>query len=239
MIVIDQVYQKVLALANKEQRGYITPQEFNLLADKAQNEIFDSYFHDVKTTDVKPKNQLGVAFDELEIIQEKLHPFKSTRTWTQVAETSSYDLPSELYLIDTIFQNNIEVVELTKKEIMYTQNNPLTQATTNRRVYARGVGNFSSTTNSESITLYPTPIVDTEFTIDYYERPVIPKWGYVVVSKKALYNEVASTNFQLHKSEEELLVSRILELAGIVIMKPGIVEIAKSDKMSIKAEQNN
>ena len=35
MISIDTVYQRVLALANKEQRGYITPQEFNLLADKA------------------------------------------------------------------------------------------------------------------------------------------------------------------------------------------------------------
>ena len=35
-ISIDSVYQKVLVLANKEQRGYITPQEFNLFADKAQ-----------------------------------------------------------------------------------------------------------------------------------------------------------------------------------------------------------
>ena len=33
---IDTVYQKVLALANKEQRGYITPQEFNIMADKDQ-----------------------------------------------------------------------------------------------------------------------------------------------------------------------------------------------------------
>ena len=41
---IDNVYQKVLALANKEQRGYITPQEFNLLADRAQNEIYENYF---------------------------------------------------------------------------------------------------------------------------------------------------------------------------------------------------
>ena len=56
MVVIDDVYQKVLALANKEQRGYITPQEFNLLADKAQLEIFDSYFHDIKTAYHKPKN---------------------------------------------------------------------------------------------------------------------------------------------------------------------------------------
>ena len=42
MINIDTIYQKVLALANKEQRGYITPQEFNLLADKAQMEIYSN-----------------------------------------------------------------------------------------------------------------------------------------------------------------------------------------------------
>ena len=40
-ININRVYQTVLALANKEQRGYITPQEFNLFANHAQLEIFD------------------------------------------------------------------------------------------------------------------------------------------------------------------------------------------------------
>ena len=47
MISIDTVYQKVLALANKEQRGYITPQDFNLFADQAQKEIFEQYFYDL------------------------------------------------------------------------------------------------------------------------------------------------------------------------------------------------
>ena len=41
MVNIDTVYQRVLAIANKEQRGYITPQEFNLLANQAQMEIFE------------------------------------------------------------------------------------------------------------------------------------------------------------------------------------------------------
>ena len=43
MINVDIVYQKVLALANKEQRGYITPQDFNLFANQAQMEIFEQY----------------------------------------------------------------------------------------------------------------------------------------------------------------------------------------------------
>ena len=36
MVLVDRVYQRVLTLANKEQRGYITPQEFNLFANQAQ-----------------------------------------------------------------------------------------------------------------------------------------------------------------------------------------------------------
>ena len=45
-ISVDTIYQRVLALANKEQRGYITPQEYNLLANHAQMAIFESYFYD-------------------------------------------------------------------------------------------------------------------------------------------------------------------------------------------------
>ena len=39
MININTVYQKVLAIINKENRGYLTPQEFNLFANQAQAEI--------------------------------------------------------------------------------------------------------------------------------------------------------------------------------------------------------
>ena len=46
-ISIDTVYQRVLAILNKENRGYITPQEFNLFANQAQLEIFEQYFFDL------------------------------------------------------------------------------------------------------------------------------------------------------------------------------------------------
>ena len=46
MVNIDTVYQRVLAIANKEQRGYITPLEFNLLANQAQLVVFEQYFYD-------------------------------------------------------------------------------------------------------------------------------------------------------------------------------------------------
>ena len=235
---VDTVYQKVLMLANKEQRGYVTPQEFNLLADKAQLEIFDSYFHDLKMAYHKPKNQLGVAFDEIEMLQEKLDALQVsvdvTATFDPTGLPATLGLPGAYYLnVIRIKSTNAEVSELTPKEISYTQNNPLTAATLSRMVYVRASGGTA--------TLYPILLQDMDFVVEYYARPTPPTWGYVVVNKRALYNNSAiySTNFSLHASEEENLVSRILQLAGIIIMKPGIVEIGAAEKAATKAEQNN
>jgi len=43
---VNTVYTTVLYILNKEQRGYVTPSEFNSIADLVQKEIFNSYFPD-------------------------------------------------------------------------------------------------------------------------------------------------------------------------------------------------
>jgi hypothetical protein len=75
MISIDTVYQKVLALANKEQRGYITPQEYNLFANHAQMEIFEQYFYDINQFNRVPGNSTEYS-DMLSVLQEKLNIFE-------------------------------------------------------------------------------------------------------------------------------------------------------------------
>ena len=59
------------------------------------------------------------------------------------------------------------------------------------------------------------------------------------MNDKALYNSGTSTNFELHASEEEGLVSRILELAGVTINRPDLAQAAMVDKQMTKQEQNN
>ena len=237
MVNVDNVYQKVLALCNKEQRGYMTPQEFNLLADKAQMELFDHYFHDIKTGVHKQTNRQSVAFDEIEMIQEKLHPFQvsntTASTFVDTDTLSTLTLPGAYYLnVIRRASTGIEVTELTPKEIVNTQNNPLTAASLSRMVYVRAPG-------GATVTLYPILPAAEDFIIDFYARPASPEWAYVVVNRRALYNANASTHFSLHNSEEEFLVARILQLAGIVIMKPGIVEIGAAEISGKKQQQNN
>jgi hypothetical protein len=45
-----------------------------------------------------------------------------------------------------------------------------------------------------------------------------------------MYNASTSQNFELHESEEMPLVYKILELAGIVINKPGLVQAASLEQ---------
>ena len=46
-INVNDVYQTVLLILNKEQRGYMTPFEFNKIATQVQREIFEKYFEDL------------------------------------------------------------------------------------------------------------------------------------------------------------------------------------------------
>ena len=72
MVSIDTVYQRVLALANKEQRGYITPQEFNLLANQAQVQIFEQYFYDLNQFHRNPGND-SAAGDSVDDIEDNIY----------------------------------------------------------------------------------------------------------------------------------------------------------------------
>ena len=235
---VDTVYQKVLALANKEQRGYITPQEFNLMADKAQMEIYDSYFYDIKTAYHKPKNDQKHS-DELEILAEKLHPFKSESSSDIAADTTSVSIPASSYLLDTVSRvpqgstsPEYFFKEVDRKDIGNILGNPLLKPSIKRPIYVR---------NSGDIEIYPTPTEATTINFHFYANPTAPEWGYVVVNGRALYNNSStySTNFSLHYSEEENLVMRILQLCGTIIQKPGLVEIAMTDIAQKKQSQND
>ena len=88
MVNIDKVYQKVLAFANKEQRGYITPQEFNLFADQAQMEIFEQYFYDKNQFGRLPGNSYEYH-DMIENLDQKISIFERYNRNASVVQASS------------------------------------------------------------------------------------------------------------------------------------------------------
>lgn len=121
MVIIDTVYQRVLALANKEQRGYITPQEFNLFANQAQLEIFEQYFYDLNQASRVPGNDTVYA-DIDDMLEEKIQLFENE---DGIAEIQRYTkntagmpvLPSYVYRIHVIEYEGV-ACEIQKQKIL-------------------------------------------------------------------------------------------------------------------------
>ena len=76
-------------------------------------------------------------------------------------------------------------------------------------------------------------------TYSYYVQPTLAFWGYTVVNYEALYDATQTTNFQLHPSEESNLVIKILELAGITLNKPGLVQVANQEEAELLNLKNS
>jgi hypothetical protein len=241
-ISVDTVYQKVLAFANKEQRGYITPQEFNLFADQAQMEIFEQYFYDINQFRRTPGNIHEYA-DMLTNLEEKISIFERYDRSVSVQSTTSNpnfdswgdiiltDQFSDLYRLGMVrvrYQTEPkyrQVEEIKLSELLTYKNAQLTKSNKKRPYYIR----YATLSGKDRIKIYPYPSSDEtidKVRISYTRKPMKPSWGYVVVNDKPLYNSSNSTNFELHPAEESELVYRILAFTGIAIEKPGLTQVA-------------
>tara|TARA_R110000782_G_scaffold22958_1_gene60454 strand:+ start:497 stop:1198 length:702 start_codon:yes stop_codon:yes gene_type:complete len=224
MVNIDTVYQRVLALANKEQRGYITPLEYNLLANQAQLDVFEQYFYDRNQTARGPGN--ATHFSDVDsMLDEKISVFEVS------ALTSNGLIPIGAYRLGSIITapplKPVEVEKVTAKELLYRVS-PLLKPTDLRPIYVR---------TNNTVQIFGTNNVDLALglntaVMNYVQQPVKVEWGYDVIGEKALHNGSPNktTHFQHHPSEETKLVIKILELAGVIIQDPGLIQYADGEE---------
>jgi len=240
MVLIDRVYQKVLALANKEQRGYITPQDFNLFASQAQLEIFEQYFYDLNQARKSQGNDTVVA-DIDDIIEDKIsrlvREFDPTQTAALAGSGGGKDLGTltihrllRTTLLNTSTGLEVECELLSTKDFENYKASPLTKPSPSRPIVK--MQNKVITCNDGGANKPP-------YAFTYIRTPHKPNWTYTVINKKAMYNPNASTNnFQLHESEEIQLVNKILRLAGLATQQVDVMRSGGAMESMIKQQKN-
>ena len=215
MVNIDTVYQKVLAIANKEQRGYVTPQEFNLFADQAQMDIFEQYFYDINQFNRIPGNDTEYA-DMLTLLEEKIAIFKNIKLLNY--SFPYYQKPRELYRLGTLETGFGEIEQITNKDYLSIKLSPLAKPTLKRAVFVD---------TPQGYRIYPTFTNNVQ--CHYIRKPRTAKWGYNIIGESALWDPSKSEDFQLHPSEENNLIVKILALAGIAIKDVNLYQIASQE----------
>jgi len=247
MVSIDTVYQRVLALANKEQRGYITPQEFNLFANQAQMDIFEQYFYDLNQFRRLPGNNT-VHSDMVTILEEKIQMFHEILGSTTTAELTpnsdftAFLLPDNLYRLDQVRLGSIQCERLNIRDFNEVRFSPLTKPTTSRPIYTIRRGNEMTIHNGSFVNIAEEDdggdLVN-PCNIVMIKRPVKVVWGYTTVNNSAVWDNGTDTvDFELHASEESNLVIKILQLSGIAIKDADLYQIALAeDNKNIQQEK--
>ena len=233
-VSVDTVYQRVLAILNKEQRGYLTPQEFNLFANQAQLDIFEQYFYDINQFGRVPGNDTEFS-DMLNVLNEKINIFEKNAALAYGG--THWAAPADLYRLGTIVYNNTitskslypvpntvvttivptEAERINFNEFIYINQSPYTKPSNSRPVFIADYIGYRVYGDSE---------LTTDVTCNYIKEPSQAAWAYQMVFGEALYNANESTNFELHESEETELVIKILEFAGLLVKDIGLYQIA-------------
>ena len=181
-INVDIVYKTVLLILNSEQRGYMTPDEFNRIGSQVQRQIFEAYFEDLNQQLRIPQSDMEYS-DRVAITDEKIAEFKTENDQT-VAEktiggTNPFTTPSELYRLGSItYEPNTstykEIQRVGRAEIYNIRKAPLTAPTINYPIYLY---------EDNKALVYPNTGLDAivdpaHIKMQYVKKPTDIRWGY-------------------------------------------------------------
>jgi hypothetical protein len=231
-ININRVYKSVLVVLQQEKRGVLTPTEFNKVATQAQQEIFIEYFDELNQLLRQPQTSLAYA-DRYALLDEKIQIFKrvetlsTSATGTVTPTTAVQELGDVVYFASSDAEGKA-VQRIQKHEVYTTNQSPLTKPTERYPVY---------TYENNVIQLYPSTIVNgvNDIQLNFLKYPTDVKWGFTIDTELGnyIYNAQSSVDFELHQSDEPMLVDKILGYAGVMTRDQLALQLANSKEQQI------
>ena len=177
-INVNEVYKTALLILNKEQRGYVTPNEFNKIATQVQLQMFENYAEELNQQLRVPQADSDYS-DRIMNTDEKLSIFKSfgDATYDNVVTptTPYYTLPSDLYRLGTVVytglnNSEVELQRLQRHDFYNIQKSLLTAST-----------KYFPTYLYENERIYVKPdSINSGVSVNYLRKPKDPRWGYSV-----------------------------------------------------------
>lgn len=212
--MINSVRNTVLSVLNKNNYGYISPNDFNLFAKQAQLDIFENYFYRYNYQILKENaRESGIGYADIKKqYEEVIDSFSKSVALTKMSGT--FALPTDYYtIVRVIHTNNVgKMVEIEKVSMARAQQLLMSNLTQPIELFPAYVQ------SEDKLTVYPDTI-STGVSCYYVRYPKDPKWTYTLVSGEPLFNQGAIDyqDFELPFTDEPTLIAKILQFAGMSI----------------------
>ena len=240
-MTIDEVYRLVQTFANKEQRGFIAPSEFNLLAKQAELELYNKRLSIVKEKAPTKRSQ-GIYGETLspELARQDIATFLVGSLVSTTIESSPYlgasvSLTSDY--VESMFihmdeeysiSTNIPVDIVEPKDVNQILRSSLVKPSLQYPIALLGAEGGTA----KVFSIFPESI--TQVMIYHYRNLNTPKWNYVTIGGKPIYNHSGSSGFKISSRCHGEIVVKILEYLGVSIREPEVVQYAQANE--IKAD---
>jgi hypothetical protein len=216
-----------MSIINKDNNGFITPEEFNSFAKQAQLEVFNQYFIDFKKSkleDFKGMESSGYS-DITKQMDQTIDYFSKNVLLTYDAVSQTFAMPEGWYLLNALYYNQKEIEHVDQRNVYKLLQSNLTAPNILYPAYVM---------QGDNMTIYPLSITSGVET--YYVRfPKDPKWTYTLVNGSPLFNQSALDyqDFELSTQDFPTLVVKICEYAGTSIREQEVVAAAKQEEVYI------
>jgi len=232
MASVREVYNALKDLANKEQRGFITPSEFNSFAPIAQQNVFNKLFKDITASEALRRRNVDPARDKstLKQIKEDLGVFSKDSTITKASGVfAKPDDFARLISMKTAGDILLDVTSSVMIDPIYDEEkidrillSDLSKPSTSRPVAIV----------KDNIQVFPTSI--NRIQVRYYKQPEgidpttgartvsLPKFGFTTSNGKEAFNASTSVDFELPEHYTSELVFEIAKLVGVNLRDPNV-----------------
>lgn len=202
-MVIDQVYQLVQYVSNKEQRGNIPPSQFNVLARSAQLEFVSK-----RVGNIKIINERGVpifGYDSTWRINEDLRPFIYGPVTIPILPGGNFVYPYGYIWVDAVHKNDFaEIKRLTADQYPRVKHSHIYPPTEDYPIMVmRGQYGFID------------PYSIGSFQMSYLKEPPDPIWGYVDINDVPVFDVGISVDFTAPSLSINELAMLVLQHVGI------------------------
>lgn len=245
--MINEIRNTVLAILNKNNNGYLTPEEFNLFAKQAQLEVFEGYFYSLNNWISKRnirRSHSGFA-DITKELEEVLDIFTVRKTLTHVAG-GQFDLPDNWYTLLKLEINNTsgltEIERVNHYKVSQLLMSNLTAPNTTYPAYVLGPEADATPPNpvANTVQVYPDTI-QADVDLVYVRYPVAPKWTYESIGPDGdpVFNDtnVDFQDFELPLSDAIDITIKICEYAGISIREKEVVQFEQVQEQQVNQQE--
>jgi len=240
-INVNTVYRTCLFILNKEQRGYLTPAEFNSIATQVQLEIFEKYFEDLNQQLRIPENESEYS-NRVKNVDNQISIFKEIVSLAPdwIIGTNEFNQPLNVHRIGTVmYKDEQELQRVERNDWLRINMSKLTRPSANYPIYIYESDKIIIQPPSLVVPdpLNPAQILD-QFSLSYVRKPLNPIWGYTIQPSNGafIYDSVTSQDFEIDDVDQTEIILKVLLYAGVVIRDPQIVQAASAQ---IAAEDQN